>query len=88
MSFSNGVWFLSGIVSSGLGCARAGYPGIYTRVSAFIKFIEEAKQNNVHTATDAVTNSEAAATTVGTSNHSNTRLHLAWSIWLFCCFLQ
>ncbi|CAF3040273.1 unnamed protein product [Rotaria sp. Silwood2] len=39
MAFVNNRWILAGITSDGIGCARAGYPGIYTRVSHFISFI-------------------------------------------------
>ncbi|KTF93721.1 hypothetical protein cypCar_00039328 [Cyprinus carpio] len=33
------TWFLTGIVSWGKGCARAGVYGIYTRVSVFVEWI-------------------------------------------------
>ncbi|CAF1033478.1 unnamed protein product [Rotaria sordida] len=39
MAFLNKRWIFAGITSNGEGCARAGYPGIYTKVSAFISFI-------------------------------------------------
>ncbi|QYG93479.1 trypsin-like serine protease [Iamia sp. SCSIO 61187] len=36
-----GSWIQVGIVSTGLGCARSGYPGIYTRVAAYSTWIHE-----------------------------------------------
>ncbi|CAF1203598.1 unnamed protein product [Rotaria sordida] len=39
MAFVDNRWVLAGITSSGKGCARNGYPGIYTHVSYFISFI-------------------------------------------------
>lgn len=37
-----GRWVQAGIVSWGLGCARDGYPGVYTQVSTFRAAIKEA----------------------------------------------
>jgi secreted trypsin-like serine protease len=40
MAFYDNSWVLAGITSIGEGCAEATHPGIYTRVSSFISFIE------------------------------------------------
>ncbi len=37
---NDGSYVLHGVTSFGIGCARAGFPGVYTRVSEFVRWIE------------------------------------------------
>jgi secreted trypsin-like serine protease len=46
MAFFNSRWMLAGITSYGNGCARPGYPGVYTRVSSFIPFIRSSMRTH------------------------------------------
>ena len=56
MFISENVWEQVGITSSGYGCARPNYPGIYTRVAAFESWINETLNpaNNIHIATHTI----------------------------------
>lgn len=46
-SGSNGRWFLAGLTSFGSGCARPGYPDVYTKLSFHLPWI--LKQIKIHT---------------------------------------
>uniref|UniRef100_A0A914DV58 Peptidase S1 domain-containing protein n=1 Tax=Acrobeloides nanus TaxID=290746 RepID=A0A914DV58_9BILA len=43
----NGYWFQYGITSFGYGCAEKGYPGVYSRTSAYCDFIANVTQRAV-----------------------------------------
>lgn len=41
LNLQNGRYYLVGIVSFGVECARSDYPGVYTRVSSFLDWIQQ-----------------------------------------------
>ena len=43
--YIDGYWAVTGVVSHGHGCAREQTPGIYTRVTQYLEWIENIQNN-------------------------------------------
>jgi len=78
MAFVNNTWVLAGLTSSGHGCAEAGYPGIYTRVSSFISFIDANFNSTVVEMTTV-----ALATTTQSKHNEGNRINKSILILMF-----
>ncbi|CAF3508182.1 unnamed protein product [Rotaria sp. Silwood2] len=77
MAFVNKAWQPHGITSNGNGCALSSNPGIYTRVSYYIKWIASIVSSNEITTTTIISimRSTANMTTAKRNNNKNYDLH-------------
>ena len=57
----DGAWQLHGLTSFGYGCAEAGYPGVYTRVSEIISWVQGYTNNQFHLLPSLTFNATAGA---------------------------
>ncbi|CAF4469514.1 unnamed protein product [Rotaria socialis] len=64
---TNGQWYLSGIVSFGADCALPNYPGVYTRTSAYLSWIQNIAAVMITTETNPVSLPKDFSVT----NHNN-----------------
>jgi secreted trypsin-like serine protease len=94
MTFFDNTWVLVGITSNGIGCAQAGYSGIYTRVSFYIPFIQNIVNNTGVTVrstlrTTPLTSASTVTVTIQkTSNRAgNSKSFLGESISFFILWL-
>ncbi|CAF3934950.1 unnamed protein product [Rotaria sordida] len=70
MAFVDNRWVLAGITSFGDGCAKEGYPGVYTRVSSFIPFIN----SNVDSPVTEITTVSSSPSTTGYNNNQSSTI--------------
>jgi secreted trypsin-like serine protease len=81
MAFVDNSWILAGLTSTGVGCARAGYPGLYTRVSTFVSFI-----NSIINSSELEIMTVAQNTTQSVFRNSNGNIRNKSILILIFCF--
>ncbi len=87
MAFVNDRWILAGIISGGRGCADPGYLGVYTRVSAFISFIDTNANLSVSdTTTISITTFNNQTGLNGSESNIILILMLSFSSFIFLLF--
>lgn len=83
MKFQNNQWYLVGITSTGIGCGQANTVGKYTKVSAYITYINDVLSGKISPSTSV----GGATASVGNSYLSMRNSNLIQSIILtFVCF--
>jgi secreted trypsin-like serine protease len=78
MASVNGLWQLYGLTSYGYGCALAGSPGVYTRISYYVSWIKSNIQLPETTATTVT--KELTTSTTNETNHTAERNHSTESV--------
>lgn len=86
MAFTNNQWVLAGLTSSGDGCARAGYPGIYTRISFFVSFIDYITQI-AGVSTGTTTQATSQVPPIAAGGAGNNAINLGQFSYQLICFL-
>ena len=61
-------WVLVGVTSYGIGCARTGYAGVYTRVAAYQSWIATTTSNAFTNPTSSISSAEITAPPVSSSH--------------------
>lgn len=89
MSFSDGRWVLAGITAAGVGCARVGHAAVYTRMSAFVNFVNDVINGGIAgSGSQTTASSQSSGSATSSSNRFNPIRFQQIFIFLVILFIQ